>query len=135
MRACLLVIWPSLSQAFAILLVLSTRPSPVVELGVSESLGLSLFYVTFVFLMAILMVYLIQRGRELFLKVFTSLILVYSAFLSLDTLLSCLEVHWSLELALSILIAWLSFREDALGNAAKSILAASMAHLFITFFN
>ncbi|MEM3929533.1 MAG: hypothetical protein QXX48_04580 [Candidatus Korarchaeum sp.] len=46
MRACLLVIWPSLSQAFAILLVLSTRPSPVVELGVSESLGLSLFYVT-----------------------------------------------------------------------------------------
>lgn len=129
------VIWPSLSQAFVILVVLSTRPSPIVELGVSESLGLSLLYVTFVFLMAILMVYLIQKGKGLVLKVLISLILVYSAFLSLDTLLSYFEMHWSFELALSILIAWLSFREDAVGNAAKSILAASMAYLFVTFFN
>lgn len=130
------MVWPLVSQAFVILVVLSTKPSPIVELGLSESLGLSLLYVAFVFLMALFMVYLIQKRRELTLKVFTYLILVYSAFLSLDTLLShYLEVHWSLELALSVLVAWLSFREDAIGNTAKSILAASMAYLFIIFFN
>lgn len=136
LRDLSILLWPSLSQAFAILAVLSTKPAPTVELGMSESLGLSLFYVAFVFLMALLMVYLIRKGRELALKVFTSLVLVYSTFLSLDTLLShYVEAHWSSELALSVLIAWLSFREDAVGNAAKSTLAASMAYLFVTFFN
>ncbi|MEM4581196.1 MAG: hypothetical protein QW092_02375, partial [Candidatus Korarchaeum sp.] len=130
------LVWPLLSQAFVILVLLSNRPSPIVELGMGESLGLSLFYVTFVFLMALLMVYLIQVGKELALKIFTSVILVYSAFLSLNTMLSYyLEAHWSLELVLSVIIAWLSFREGAVGNAAKSILAASMAYLFVTLFN
>ncbi|MEM1985100.1 MAG: hypothetical protein QXW76_07540 [Candidatus Korarchaeum sp.] len=130
------LVWPLLSQAFVILVLLSNRPSPIVELGIGESLGLSLFYVTFVFLMALLMVYLIQVGKELALKIFTSVILVYSAFLSLNTMLSYyLEAHWSLELVLSVIIAWLSFREGAVGNAAKSILAASMAYLFVTLFN
>lgn len=132
----LVILWPLLAQAFAILVVVSTRPSPAMELGVGESIGLSLFYVAFVSLAALLIVYLIHRGRELALKVLTSLVLVYSSFLSLDTLLSYyLEVHWSLELALSILMAWLSFREDLLGNLAKSLLAASMAYLFVTLFN
>ncbi|MCS7103658.1 MAG: hypothetical protein NZ992_07255, partial [Candidatus Korarchaeum sp.] len=135
-RGLLAMVWPLLSQVFVILVVSSVRPFPIVELGLSESLGLSLFYVVIVFLMAFLMVYLILKGKELIMKIFTSIILVYAAFLSLDTVISYyFQVNWSLELALSILIAWLSFREDALGNLAKSILAASMAYLFITFFN
>lgn len=135
-ESVLILIWPLISQAFASLVVMSTKPSPVIELGASESLGLSLFYVTAVFLMAVLIVYLIKKGKELVMKAIISLFLVYSAFLSLDTLISySMEVHWSLELALALLIAWLSFREDEVGNLAKSLLAASMAYLFISFFN
>lgn len=131
-----ILIWPLLSQALALLIMMSTKPSPAIELQASESLGLSIFYVSAVFLMAALMVYLVRRGKELVIRTLIFILLVYSAFLSLDTLFSYfLEVQWYIEIALALLIAWLSFREDALGNLAKSLLAASMAYLFVSFFN
>jgi len=130
------LIWPLISQLFAVAVVLSIRPSPVVELEASESFSLSILYVAIVLAFASLMVYLMRKGKGLAIKSIIFIFLVYSAFLSLDTLISAYtQVNPILEIALSIILAFLSFRTDLIGNLAKSFLAASMAFLFIYFFN
>ncbi len=135
-RALSVMIWPLVSQFFAIAVVMSIKPSPIVELEASESLSLSILYVAIVLAFASFMVYLIRKGRRVAIKSMIFIFLVYSAFLSLDTLISSyIQINPIFEIALSIIIALLSFRTDLMGNFAKSFLAASMAFLFIYFFN
>jgi len=135
-KALSVIIWPLISQFFAVAVVMSIKPSPIVELEASESLSLSILYVVILLAFASLIVYLMRKGRRLAIKSMIFILLVYSAFLSLDTLISSyMQVSPILEIALSIIIALLSFRTDLIGNIAKSFLAASMAFLFIYFFN
>ncbi len=136
MRRYSVILWPLIAQVFACLVVLSTRPRPEVQLSVQESAGLSLVYILMVFGTAALMVYLVRRGRIRIIRAIIGIFFVYSTFVSLDTLLhSFLRVPWPMELVLSIIVAWLSFRRDLLGNVAKSLLSASLAYLFVVFFN
>ncbi len=136
MKRYTVILWPLLAEIFAGLVVLNTKPQPEVELSVQESAGLSLAYIALVFGMAVLMVYLVRRRRVRLIRIIIGVFFVYSTFVSLDTLLGALlPLPWSLELLLSILVAWLSFRRDLLGNLAKSLLSASLAYLFVVFFN
>lgn len=136
LRRYTIAIWPLLAEIFAGLVVMSTRPQPEVELNAQESAGLSIVYVFMVFGMAVLMVYLVRRRMTRLIRAFIGLFFVYATFIALDTLLyPFLRVPWPLELLLSIALAWLSFRKDVLGNLAKSFLSASLAYLFVVFFN
>ncbi|MDK2371761.1 MAG: hypothetical protein QI197_00010 [Candidatus Korarchaeota archaeon] len=130
------ILWPLLAEVFAGLVVLSTRPQPEVELSVQESAGLSLVYIVLVFGMAVLMVYLVRRKMVRLIRIMIGIFFVYSTLVSLDTLISAfISFPWTLELLLSVAIAWLSFRRDLIGNLAKSLLSASLAYLFVVFFN
>ncbi len=125
-----------MAEIFAGLVVLNTRPRPEVELSVQESAGLSLAYIALVFGMAVLMVYLVRKRRIRLIRVMIGVFFVYSTFISLDTLISAfISFPWPLELLLAVIVAWLSFRRDSIGNLAKSLLSASLAYLFVVFFN
>ncbi len=136
LRRYMVVIWPLVAEIFAGLVVLSTRPQPEVELSVQESAGLSLAYVILVFGTALLMVYLVRRRLFKLIRIIIAVFFVYSTLISIDTLFhSFMPLPLPLELLLSIIIAWLSFRRDLVGNLAKSLLSASLAYLFVVFFN
>lgn len=136
MKRYAVVLWPLMAEIFAGLVVLNTRPRPEVELSVQESAGLSLAYIALVFGMAVLMVYLVRKRRIRLIRVMIGVFFVYSTFISLDTLISAfISFPWPLELLLAVIVAWLSFRRDSIGNLAKSLLSASLAYLFVVFFN
>ncbi len=129
------LMWPLISQVISAAIVLSIRPMPQIELSVEESAGLSLFYVLMVLITAFLMLLLVRKRMFSVIRVLIAAFFVYSSFISIDTLLYSSRVHWSIELLAAVFITWLSLRSDVWGNVAKSFLAASLAYLFIYFFN
>ncbi len=136
MRRYSAAIWPLISQLVAVAVVLSVRPTPEIELSVEESAGLSFAYVLLVFGMALLMVFLVRKRLYKVIRYFITAFFVYSSFIALDTLIyPFVQISWPVELLISVLIAWLSLRRDIAGNIAKSFLAASLAFLFVSFFN
>ncbi len=129
------IVWPLLSQIISAAVVLSIRPTPQIELGIEESAGLSLFYVLIVLVTASLILLLIRKGMFSIIRLLTITFFAYSSFIAIDNLLYSLQVHWSIELMVAVIITWLSLRRDIWGNMAKSFLAASLAYLFVYFFN
>ncbi len=136
-------VWVLLSQAFLVAVVLSQRPAPVIETTPSEAAGLSFFYTALVFVTALIMVYIIRRRMHRLLRGIFALFLFYASFISIAELASYFGVECYLDLSpgcgatftTSLVITLLSFRGDHLGNLAKTFLSASIAFLFISFFN
>ena len=136
MRKYMIVLWPLIAQVLIAAITLSKRPSPELELTVVESAGLSAFYTILVFFTALFMVYLIKRKSYRIIKGIIMLFFLYSSFISIDEILSAMVMApWWIELLIAAIITILSLRRDLLGNIAKSFLSASLAFLFISFFN
>ncbi len=129
------IVWPLIAQVISAAVVLSIRPMPQIELGVEESAGLSIFYVLMVLVTAFLMLLLVRKKMFSIIRLLIVAFFAYSSFIAIDTLFYPLQVHWSIELLVAIIITWLSLRKDIWGNVAKSFLAASLAYLFVYFFN
>ncbi len=143
MRNYSIYLWVIISQLFLTAVVLSQRPTPVIETTPSEAAGLSFLYTALVFVTAFIMVYIIRKRMYRLLRGIFTVFLFYASFISLTELFSYFGIFCYLDLSLgcaitvisSLAITALSFRRDHLGNLAKTILAASIAFLFISFFN
>ncbi len=133
LREYKVVMWLMLPQLVAALLALSMAGPPQVELSITESVGLSVFYIVLIALMTVLIVVLLKKGFSRLIRVLTGVLLFYGAAVSLWEALSPLGMDL-LSIPLAALITLLGMRPGSLGNTARCVLAALLSYLIITIF-
>ena len=129
-----IIIWPFLSQAYGAILVLVTRPLPMLQLTVKESAGLSLIYVTLVLAGAYLILYLLRKGLIKFLQLVFLGSLFASSMLSLNQVLSGIKYNTLISFLVSISLILLWKRPGMIGNLVKTIFSASISYVIVSTF-
>jgi hypothetical protein len=129
-----ILVWPILSQAYGTILVLVTKPIPMLELTVKESAGLSMLYAFSVLGGAYLILYLLKKGLIKFLQAIFLLSLFMSSVLSLNHLLAGIRYGTVISLLASLAMILLWNRPGTIGNLVKVIFAASTSYIILSTF-
>ncbi|GEM_PF-903311 len=130
----LILIWPFLAQAYGAILVLVTKPSPILQLTTKESAGLSLIYVASVLAGAYLILYLLRKNLIKFLQAIFLASLFASSMLSLNQVLYWLKYNSLISFLVSIILVSLWKRPGVVGNFVKVFLSASISHIIVSTF-